>query len=163
MENYLETIEPSRCRNCGSELRPGYVLGKHNRIRWSVSSKGMTIFHGVPLIKLKKNIWSNWRNWLYAPNIPATRCENCKLVIFTYDNDEAENPEKELYTSSIMAGLLIISGLIFGIVAIFWDISSLKNMFPFRLLFLLIAITILVPGAALLRHAIAIKKSGNGN
>ena len=159
----MEKIQPPGCPKCGGELRPGYVLGKHNRIRWSVSSKGVTIFHGVPLIKLKKNIWSNWRNWLYAPNIPAKRCENCKLVIFTYDNEETENPKKEFYTSSIMAGLLIMSGLIFGIAAIVWDILSFKNMLPLRLLFLVVAITILVPGAALLRYAIAIKRSGNGN
>lgn len=48
------------CQNCGGKLEHGFLLGKHSRIRWSVSEKGMTIFHGVPLNRLEKGFWRRW-------------------------------------------------------------------------------------------------------
>ena len=65
----------------------------------------MTLFHGIPLNIIKKGHWRNWKNWIYAPSIPATRCEKCKIVFLTYDNEEKENPKKERISSAIIGAL----------------------------------------------------------
>ena len=105
----MNNIELSRCSYCGGELIHGYLLGKHNRIRWSISDEGMTIFHGVPLNTLKKGFWRSWENWSYAQSMPAARCEKCKIVLLPYDNNEKENPKKEII-SSVMMGIIFDCG-----------------------------------------------------
>nr|HIL74097.1 hypothetical protein [Rhodospirillales bacterium] len=159
----MKETESSLCSKCGSELNPGYLLGKHNRIRWSTSSKGMTIFHGVPLIKLNKKYWSNWINWIYAPSIPAMRCEKCRLVFFNYDNEELENSRKEVITSSIIGVALIISGVLLGSMAIYFGNFQLEGMLLLRLIILFFALAILVPGVVFLKHAVTIQRPNKAN
>ncbi len=153
----MNNIELSRCSNCGGELIQGYLLGKHNRIRWSLSDKGMTIFHGVPLNRLKTGFWHRWNNWLYAPSIPAAKCETCKLVLLPYNNDEKENPIKEII-SSIMAGLfLIVAGIIitagtFYTGAFLTEISLLFSATAYG-----ISLLMMLLGSLFVKHAFDIK------
>jgi hypothetical protein len=117
--NALSNIELDSCPKCGGILEQGYLLGKQNRIRWSVSPKGMTIFHGVPLIKLEKGFWRNSRWWLYAPNIPAKRCQQCRLAIFLYNNDQHETPKNERLATLIIGGGFLLIALAMLSIALF--------------------------------------------
>jgi len=108
-EGALDTSLVTDCPRCGGSLDHGYLLGKHNRIRWSQSDKGMTIFHGVPLTRLSKGFWKNRRWWLYAPSIPAVKCRRCRLVTFAYDNDEAEQPAREGWAAALVGLAMVIS------------------------------------------------------
>ena len=109
LEGALDTSLVTDCPRCGGPLDHGYLLGKHNRIRWSESNKGMTIFHGVPLIRLGKGFWKSGRWWLYAPSIPAVKCRRCKLVTFAYDNDQAEQPAREGWAAAVIGVTMVIA------------------------------------------------------
>lgn len=98
---------PDQCPRCGRALQPGYLLGKQNRIRWSTSPKGMTIFHGVPLMQRQRDFWRSGKWWCNCPNIPAARCEHCRLVLFQYNHDARENPTRERRASLLMGGSLL--------------------------------------------------------
>ena len=104
----------THCPTCGDSLGQGYLLGKQNRIRWSVSPKGMTIFHGVPLIRLEDGFWRKRQWWSYAPSIPAARCTACRLAVFTYTNDAQENPANECRASIVISGLLFLLAAVVG-------------------------------------------------
>ncbi|MGR9071994.1 MAG: PF20097 family protein [Gammaproteobacteria bacterium] len=52
------------CPVCKNSLQTGYVLGKQSRIHWSDSPKGMTIFHGVPLMRMDRAFWRRKNWWL---------------------------------------------------------------------------------------------------
>ena len=121
----MPRLELGPCAHCGGALDRGYLLGKHNRIRWSTSPKGMTIFHGVPLIGLNKGFWRKRDWWLYAPSIPAARCPACHLVVFAYNNDEKENPRGERWTSAVIAAVLVMVAAPFGVVALLgWPLQA---------------------------------------
>lgn len=107
----------NRCQKCSGPLEQGYLLGKQNRIRWSSSNKGMTIFHGIPLIKLEKGFWHRSHWWKYAPSIAAQRCKKCRLVIFSYNNDQEENPAGERKASLLIAIFLVLSSVVVAIAA----------------------------------------------
>ncbi len=150
----MDDIKYSKCSNCGGKLTHGYLLGKHSRIRWSISRKGMTVFHGVPLNILKKGFWCSWKNWLYAPSLPAAKCEKCRTVLFTYDNNEIENPKKEIFASLAIGTVLVIAGISIVVAMLF--AGNLQTDIP---LFLratagFISIVMLLPGIVLLKHAI---------
>lgn len=140
------------CPNCGIPLKQGYLLGKHNRIRWSVSREGMTIFHGVPLIKLKKQFWRDFKWWSFPPSIPAVKCSNCKLVIFEYDNDIIENPNKERIASTIIGGALTTAGIVLSILTVMLVIY-IKEVHILLILSLgFISFIILLIGALFIAH-----------
>ena len=113
----------------------------------------MTIFHGVPLNTLKEGHWRKWKNWIYGPSMPAARCEHCKIVLLSYDNNEQENPKKEILACRIF-------GLIF-IAAAFATFGTmlLTNCFlaEIPLIFLatggILSLLILLLGIVFLRHA----------
>ena len=152
MQNALSNIELDSCPKCGGGLKQGYLLGKQNRIRWSVSPKGMTIFHGVPLIKLEKGFWRNSRWWFYAPSIPAKRCEQCRLAIFSYNNDQHETPKNERLASLIIGGSFVLIALVVLFVALFsW---SLLPIVPVIMLIILgvISLILIFLGAILAVH-----------
>ena len=132
MHDQASNIKIDICPNCGGKLEYGYLIGKQNRIRWSCSTKGMTIFHGVPLIKLEKGFWKKGKWWLYAPNIPAKRCSMCNLVIFAYNNGAKENFRNELLRLILcfVAVVLVVLGVVFGGHAfkLKKKITSLKKM-----------------------------------
>ena len=155
----MQDVDLSKCSNCGNKLKPGYLLGKHFRIKWSSSSKGMTIFHGVPLNRLNKKPLLNWKYWLYAPSIPAMRCEKCKLVLFEYDNDEVENSRNEILASVIIGLALIILAGLLGNAAIFIGNLQLDWVLLLRFPFILLALVILGFGALFIKHAITINKA----
>lgn len=136
MQKELADIKLSACPNCGGVLQHGFLIGKQNRIRWSKSTKGMTIFHGVPLIKLEKGFWHKWQWWLYAPNIPAERCPKCHLAIFAYNNDAQENSKNDLWACTIIGGLLTFLAILFGFIAIFSSLTQQKvPLFLYLILF----------------------------
>jgi hypothetical protein len=147
---------------CGGELSHGYLLGKHSRIRWSSTKEGMTIFHGVPLIKSGKKYWSNWKNWVYAPSIPAMRCENCKQVFFLYDNEEPENPQKEKIALIIFGATLIVFGVLLAVLALCMGSLGLGKLHFLRLTLMLFALIIAIPGLVLVKYAIAKKSQEKG-
>jgi len=110
-------LELGPCLQCGGALDHGFLLGKQNRIRWSTSPKGMTIFHGVPLIRHDKGFWRKRAWWLYAPSIPAARCPACHLVVFAYNNDQDERPRAERWACTMIAAVLILIAAVVAIVA----------------------------------------------
>lgn len=118
MHDQATNIKIDICPNCASKLEYGFLIGKQNRIRWSCSTKGMTIFHGVPLITLEKRFWKNWKWWLYAPNIPAKRCLACHLVIFAYNNDAKENFRNEFWASAVFSGFIFFVAILVGFIAL---------------------------------------------
>ncbi|MCP5246456.1 MAG: hypothetical protein H6937_11150 [Burkholderiales bacterium] len=69
----------------------------------------MSIFHGVPLNTLKDGYWHKWKNWIYEPSIPAARCEHCKIVLLSYDNDAQESPKKEILACRIFSLIFIVA------------------------------------------------------
>ena len=118
MQVELKDIKIEVCPECLGSLERGFLIGKQNRIRWSNSTKGMTIFHGVPLIKLNKGFWKKRQWWLYAPNIPAKRCPKCHLAFFSYNNDAKETYKNEIWASAIFGGLMFFLAILIGVIAI---------------------------------------------
>lgn len=154
MQSSLPICELESCPKCGVKLEEGYILGKQNRIRWSASPKGMTIFHGVPLIKLEKGFWRKYRWWVYAPNIPAKRCKKCHLAVFLYNNDQQESHKNERIVCSIAGGALIIfslAGLFLTVLG--WSLPTKLPVFAFVLLSIL-SLVLLLLGAILIRHVL---------
>lgn len=146
----LSKIELNSCPNCGGSFEQGYLLGKQNRIRWSVSPKGMTIFHGVPLLKLEKGFWRNKRWWMYAPSIPAKRCRQCRLAIFSYNNNQDEISKNERLTSLIIGGYLVLAVLAMLFVAILTWILPIKVSVIAFVIFGLFSLILLSLGAILI-------------
>jgi hypothetical protein len=99
-------------------VEQGYLRGKQNRIRWSVSQKGMTIFHGVPLLRLEDGFWRKRHWWSYAPSIPAARCPACKLAMFACNNEAQENLRNEQRASIIISGFLLPVAVAVGAMAV---------------------------------------------
>jgi len=142
------------CPVCGDELERGYLLGKHNRIRWSRSPKGMTIFHGAPLIRLEQSFWRQWKWWSYAPSIAAVRCEKCRLVSFRYNNDIRENPKKEQLAAVIIGGCLAAAAIaLVAFTSWLWRIQS-NGPLVLTLLMGVMSLFLLLLGAIFLVHAI---------
>lgn len=106
------------CPNCARALEQGCLPGKQNRIRWSVSQKGMTIFHGVPLPGLEDGLRHKWQWWSYAPSIPAARCPACKLAMFACNNESQENSRNGRRASLVISGLLLLVAAVVGAMAI---------------------------------------------
>lgn len=158
----MKEAESSKCLKCGGDLSHGYILGKHSRIRWSSTREGMTIFHGIPLIKSGRKYWSEWRNWIYAPNVPAMRCESCRLVFFQYDNEEIESSRKEILASVIIGIALSICGLSLAGLALFIASYDLKGMYLLNPLLVILSLLILLPGLLFIKHAIAMKRPNDG-
>lgn len=154
----MEKEQASQCLQCGGNLSAGYLLGKHNRIRWSVSRKGMTIFHGVPLMKSVKNGGSNLNQWFYAPSISAQRCERCRLVFFEYDNEAPETATKEKSVSIVMGLSLMIIGFFLLFSMIYWGNTITSNAFlGAKLLISVLSLFIGVFGAICFKHGMGIK------
>lgn len=139
------------CPGCGEPMEQGYLLGKQNRIRWSVSPRGITIFHGVPLIRLEDKFWRKGRWWAYAPSIPAARCTACRLAMFTYNNDAQENPANERRATAVISGLLfLVAALISGLVIFAWSSLPLVWLIVtggFALIALVLAVVLSVHAA----------------
>lgn len=147
-------MELNRCPNCGGTLKCGYLIGKQNQIRWSDSAKGMTIFHGVPIIQLEKGHWRRWQSWLYAPSISSERCPECKLVIFSYNNDAKENPRKERWASIFLGGFLIAVAIAVGGIAV-WDWSPQPPVpLVLRIILGFFSLILLSGGAMFLAHVV---------
>ena len=142
------------CLKCSGPLESGYLLGKQNRIRWSSSNKGMTIFHGVPLIKLEKGFWHRSHWWKYAPSIAAKRCKQCRLVIFSYNNDQKENLANERNASLLIAIFLILSSIIVVIAAYLGAILSQSIPLFVNLILGAFALLIFIFGMTFLIHTI---------
>ncbi|ADE15258.1 hypothetical protein Nhal_2159 [Nitrosococcus halophilus Nc 4] len=147
-------VDIEHCPICRSELQCGYLLGKQNRIRWSKSPKGMTIFHGVPLMKLEKDFWRRGRWWWFAPSIKAVRCEKCRLVIFHYNNDAQENMQNEQTALLIMGGFLSVAAVaLIGFVLWVWSLPASMPLVAV-LLMVLISLLMLLLGFVFLMHAV---------
>ena len=144
------------CSACGGELQHGYLIGKHNRIRWSLSPKGVTIFHGVPLMRREQGFRRLWRQMLYAPNIKAARCLKCQIVVFRYNNTAQETPRNEWLASMILGGILMATSIF--LVILTWGVSNLASKMPLfgGLLIGLVAVTVFLMGGLCLAHAIRI-------
>ena len=145
------------CPACGGPLQQGYLLGKQNRIRWSVSPRGMTIFHGVPLIRLEDGFWRKRQWWSYAPSIPASRCTACRLVVFAYNNDAQESPANERRAAVIISILLfLVAATIGGLLLMAGSALPLA----WRIVLGGLAILPLLLGGMLLRHALRYFRTG---
>lgn len=142
------------CQKCGGLLEKGYLLGKQNRIRWSSSNKGMTIFHGVPLIKLEKGFWRKAHWWKYAPGIEAKRCKNCRLVMFSYNNEREENVAGERTASLLIAGLFISGSVIVVIAGYLGTVFAQPIPLFIYLIFGVLALFLLILGIAFFKHSI---------
>jgi hypothetical protein len=153
MHNSLPETDFTACPACGRALEDGYILGKHNRIRWSASAKGMTIFHGVPLLRHEKGFWHRWQWWFYAPSIPAARCPRCHLVMFSYNNDAREEAGNERRVSLILAAILIAAAI--AVLAVAWHDWSPQPAIPWllRIILGIIALLILLIGLIFMGHA----------
>lgn len=161
MQAELKDLKIDVCPECLGNLERGFLIGKQNRIRWSNSTKGMTIFHGVPLIKLNKGFWKKRQWWLYAPNIPAKRCPKCRLVFFSYNNDAKETLNNEIWASSISGGLMFFLAILIGtIAAASWIIQPPITLL-LRLGITLAAIIPFVLGLIFGAHAFKINKVKN--
>jgi hypothetical protein len=158
MQRELADIKLNVCPNCGGELQRGFLIGKQNRIRWSKSSKGMTIFHGVPLIQLNKGFWLKRQWWLYAPNIPAERCPKCHLAIFAYNNDAEENIKNELWACTIIGGMLTFIAILVGCIAILGWLTQPPMTVFLRLILFFASIVPLVLGGIFLGHVFTLIK-----
>jgi hypothetical protein len=144
----------SKCQFCGNTLSRGYLLGKQNRIRWSITEKGMTVFHGVPLIKRRKGFWFNRKFWLYAPCIPAARCEKCKIVLFTYDNDVQESPKREKAASLFIGSMLCTAGILTGAAGMYLGRMDIQAPPFIEIMASIMSLAMLVIGVAFVRHAL---------
>jgi hypothetical protein len=145
------------CPACGGPLEQGYLLGKQSRIRWSVSPRGMTILHGIPLIRLEDGFWRKRQWWSYAPSIPASRCTACRLAVFAYNNDAQENPANER-RASVTIGILLflVAATIGGLVLLAGPAIPLA----WRVVPGVLALLPLLLGGMLLRHALRYFRSG---
>lgn len=143
------------CPKCNGELEAGYLLGKHNRIRWSASSQGMTIFHGVPLIRLEPDFWKQRKWWAYAPNIPAQRCPRCRWVSFDYNNDAAENPNPERRASLIIAVVLALMAAVLVWFTFQMQRLAIASSMSITVLLLTTAVIVLLIAGLFFRHVFA--------
>ena len=141
------------CTRCGGTIQAGYLLGKHNRIRWSASDKGMTIFHGVPLITLEPGYWRRGKWWSYAPSIRAQRCRRCRLVTFNYNNDAREKPRREYVACLTFGATLLIAAIVLLTVIIFAGSVFASAPLVLRLALLAVALPVAAAGVVLLIHA----------
>jgi len=148
LEGSLETSPVTNCPRCGGPLDHGYLLGKHNRIRWSKSDKGMTIFHGVPLTRLSKGFWKTRRWWLYAPSIPAVKCRRCRLVTFAYDNEETEQPAREGWAAALIGVVMVTAAA--AIVAFAFLLRALLPQLPSLAYAALAVMAVLLAGLGLI-------------
>jgi hypothetical protein len=73
-----EELATMRCPSCGGPLEQGFIAGHWTRLRWTLKASTKTIFAGTPLKKK--------RDWWNAPTLDSTRCDQCKLGLFRYDN-----------------------------------------------------------------------------
>lgn len=150
----MPRLELGPCSQCGGALDPGYLLGKQSRIRWSTSPKGMTIFHGVPLIRHDKGFWRKRAWWLYAPSIPAARCPACHLVVFAYNNDQEESPWAERSATAIIAAVFFAVAAVFGVVALL-DLPLKAQLPPvLRMISAVVALVLSVFAAIPLLHVL---------
>lgn len=118
----------------------------------------MTIFSGVPLLKMKKRYWCSMNWWLFAPNVPAFRCPECLVVIFNYDNDESENPSKERIACIVLGIGLAATGLASGTMGLLSWFFIDKVPWFFLLIFGLFSTILLVLGILFLRHSFRIAR-----
>lgn len=158
MHDQTTKIKIDICPDCGDKLEYGFLIGKQNRIRWSCSTKGMTIFHGVPLIKLEEGFWKKWKWWLYAPNIPAKRCSMCRLVIFAYNNDTKENFRNEFWASAIFSGFTFFVAILTGFIVLASFLIEPPISLLLRFVLCFASIVILLLGVIFGRHAFELKK-----
>ncbi|MGR9117506.1 MAG: hypothetical protein ACU85E_17300, partial [Gammaproteobacteria bacterium] len=99
------------------------------------------------------------RNWLYAPNIPAMRCEQCKLVFFKYDNNEIESPEREIIASVIIGlGLIGIGVFLAASTIIIGGNSELWSVYLIKGLVGVFSLIVAVLGFLFLKHVVVIKR-----
>lgn len=147
------------CPACGASLQRGFLLGKQNLIRWSSSPRAMTIFAGIPLVRLKRGFWHSWRWWLFAPSIPAGRCSRCQLVIFHYDNAAAENTRKE-GIASVIIGALILFSAVAGFLVVAWIAARGPRLPPtIYALLLLILLPVCGVGTPFVIHGLCTLRS----
>jgi F0F1-type ATP synthase assembly protein I len=148
----MSEIPFNHCPSCGGILEHGYLIGKNHQIRWSGSAQGMTVFHGVPLMRLEEGFWRKWQSWSYAPSIAAARCPACRLAMFSYNHDGQEQPENERRASVFMGGfLLVVAMLLFAIA--FWDWSPQPSLpLFFQFILVLIALLLIIMGVVFLLH-----------
>lgn len=151
--NERSEAEIESCSVCGGELQHGHLIGKQNRIRWSLSPKGVTIFHGVPLMRYQQGFWPRWRQMLYAPSIEAARCLKCQIVVFRYNNIAEENPRNEWLALVILGGILMACSI--ALVILTWGVSNLASKMPLfaALLIGLVAVILFLMGVLCLAHA----------
>ncbi|MBP2243171.1 hypothetical protein J2Z40_003759 [Cytobacillus eiseniae] len=67
---------PVKCPNCKEEGKQGYIYSTH-RISWSESGDSVFIDYGNEVL-IDQSLFK-------ISKTPAYRCEQCKLVIFSYD------------------------------------------------------------------------------
>lgn len=143
----------SKCPTCGGPLQPGYLLGQHSRIRWATANKGLTIFHGVPLLRKVK---SSWQRWFYAPNVPSHRCTKCQIVITSYDNTDEEDYKKEYVVTMAFGVLSLLLGILTLLPIAFMQIlmeDPPKHIFLLYSLFALVSVFLFIAGLKAISHA----------
>jgi hypothetical protein len=152
-EKPIEEQATSKCPACGGPLQSGYLLGQHSRIRWATSNKGLTIFHGVPLIRKVK---SSWQRWFYAPNVPSHRCTKCQIVITSYDNTDVENYKKEYIVTMVFGVLSLLLGTLTLLPIVFMQFfmeDSPNNIFLLYPLFAIVSVFLFIAGLKAISHA----------
>jgi len=98
-----QKIDKLKCPKCQSELKPGYIAGHWIPQRWTEKANTKTIMAGLPL--------NQDMSWLNAPTVIATRCEKCKIGIFSYDND-SKKIGQVLKLSKIIPLMIFVSVIV---------------------------------------------------
>ncbi|MYL39063.1 PF20097 family protein [Halobacillus litoralis] len=71
-----------RCPECGNELKGGYIFSPR-RICWSDSPDSIFADFGSEILIEDA--------WLKVKKTPASRCEECNLVLFKHKENNEEN------------------------------------------------------------------------
>jgi len=69
--------EVKKCPKCGGILASGYIIPPHG-IRWTERKRERYVGDAEKLV--------SGITWVFQalPNIPAVRCRQCRIVIFSY-------------------------------------------------------------------------------
>jgi len=80
----MSMVPQMKCPKCGAAMEEGYVFSTGHVICWTKYKSGYLKKYDTLL-----------RGFLKAPKTEAYRCQNCKIVLFSYEEDKKKEEKAE--------------------------------------------------------------------
>ncbi len=110
-----DKIPNPTCPKCSKTMEPGFVASKAIRLRWVNRPNTKTIFSGK-MLRIPFSWWS-------APSYSAARCNDCGIVLISYDqeNDVCMDLNQNV---NPWAAALILAVMAVGVFVLFWAVGE---------------------------------------